>query len=87
MKRSLSTIAVLATLASAPVAMADHNSPWGAGWANMPNDIHNTRIDTRVADDDDAFRDFVQYGDGADEENRCLDPEADPTYCTGLDVP
>ncbi|OYW19320.1 MAG: hypothetical protein B7Z52_03755 [Burkholderiales bacterium 12-64-5] len=26
-------------------ALADHNSPMGAGWANMPNDIHNTQIE------------------------------------------
>jgi len=48
--------------------LADHNSKWGEGWANMPNDIHNTRIDTRG--DNDAFRDFVRYGNGADSVNR-----------------
>jgi hypothetical protein len=49
-------------------AIADHNSPWGEGWANMPNDIHNTRIDT--LGDRDAFRDFVRYGNGAESVNR-----------------
>ena len=41
---------LLGSLAAAP-AFADHNSPMGAGTANMPNDIHNTRIDTRLAED------------------------------------
>jgi len=63
--------AVLGSLAAAP-AFADHNSPHGAGWANMPNDIHNTRIDTRVADDYQSFIDFVKYGMGADTVNRFL---------------
>lgn len=58
---------VLAATASVP-AIADHNSRWGEGWANMPNDVHNTRIDTRG--DNEAFRDFVRYGSGADSENR-----------------
>lgn len=49
-------------------ALADHNSPQGAGWARMPNDIHNTRIDT--LGDSAAFRDFVRYGNGADSVNR-----------------
>jgi len=49
-------------------ALADHNSIWGEGWANMPNDIHNTRIDT--LGDRDTFRDFVRYGAGADSVNR-----------------
>lgn len=51
-------------------AVADHNSPHGAGWARMPNDIHNTRIDT--LGDNTAFRDFVRYGNGADSTNRFL---------------
>ena len=57
--------AILASL-SLP-ALADHNSKWGEGWANMPNDIHNTRIDTRG--DNTAFRDFVRQGNGAVREN------------------
>jgi hypothetical protein len=36
----------------------------------MPNDIHNTRFDLR--DDNDEFRDFIQYGEGADTTNRFL---------------
>lgn len=59
---------IAAGLLLAHTAMADHNSPWGAGWARMPNDIHNTRIDT--LGDRDTFRDFVRYGNGADSVNR-----------------
>lgn len=55
-------------------AIADHNSPWGAGWANMPNDIHNTRIDTRD-EDPDLFVEFVSEGAGADSVNRFLTDE------------
>jgi len=49
-------------------AFADHNSKWGEGWAKMPNDIHNTRIETRG--DNTTFRDFVRYGNGATSDNR-----------------
>ncbi|MEW5771390.1 MAG: hypothetical protein AB1831_13625 [Pseudomonadota bacterium] len=64
----LSTL--LGGLASMP-ALADHNSVWGPGYASMPNDIHNTRIEDDL--DSDAWSDFVQYGDGADVENRYLE--------------
>ena len=64
----LSTAAALAFGASP--ALADHNSKNGEGWANMPNDIHNTRIETKEADDNEAFREFVKYGDASDSENR-----------------
>ena len=47
-------------------AFADHNSVWGAGWADMPNDIHNTRIE----DDDETFLELVLMGGGADSVNR-----------------
>jgi hypothetical protein len=60
------TLGALVTLSGA--AVADHNSKWGEGTANMPNDIHNTRIETRG--DNDSFREFVQYGEGADSVNR-----------------
>ena len=59
---------VALALALGQSALADHNSPWGEGWANMPNDIHNTRID--ALGDRDTFRDFVRYGNGADSVNR-----------------
>ncbi|MEA3275802.1 MAG: hypothetical protein U9Q81_11040 [Pseudomonadota bacterium] len=58
------------TLFAQQAAFADHNSPHGAGWARMPNDIHNTRIETRG--DNTAFRDFVRYGNGASSVNRYL---------------
>ena len=52
-------------------ALADHNSIHGAGWANMPNDIHNTRIEDNLSTTE--FRDFVAKGAGADTVNRYLD--------------
>jgi hypothetical protein len=41
-------------------ALADHNSPNGAGWANMPNDIHNTRIEDGLSGRE--FSAFVRQG-------------------------
>lgn len=54
-------------------AMADHNSVHGAGWANMPNDIHNARIEDNLSNDE--WRDFVSKGAGADTVNRYLDTD------------
>lgn len=70
----LSTMAgaVAVTLLSS-AAMADHNSVHGAGWANMPNDIHNTRIEDNLSRDE--WRDFVSKGAGADTVNRYLDAD------------
>jgi hypothetical protein len=62
-----------AALAVGSAAWGDHNSRWGAGWANMPNDIHNTRVDTRVSGDNELFQDFVRYGAGSTVPNRYLD--------------
>lgn len=59
-----------ASVLGAAQAMADHNSKNGEGWALMPNDIHNMRIDTRESDDLEEFQDFVQYGSGSDSVNR-----------------
>lgn len=70
MKTTLSRVLIIAAMACLTAAHADHMSPWGTGWANMPNDIHNTRFDTRG--DNDTFRDFVMYGEGADIANRYL---------------
>jgi len=72
MKRTAHTLVFgsLAALLSVS-AMADHNSPNGAGWANMPNDIHNTRIGDGLSGT--AFRDFVRQGAGAATVNRYLD--------------
>jgi hypothetical protein len=63
----------LAALFSAS-ALADHNSIKGAGWANMPNDIHNTRIEDGLSGTE--FRDFVRQGTGADTVNRYLESAA-----------
>lgn len=62
---------LLAGLSGGP-ARADHNSPFGEGFANMPNDIHNTRVDSREEDDNEAFVDFVRFGEGAKTINRFL---------------
>ena len=65
------------TFAAVP-ALADHNSKNGEGWANMPNDIHNTRIETRESGDDEAFRDFVKYGEGSTSVNRFASDDTVP---------
>ena len=71
MRNPLLSFALTGALAlTQQMAFADHNSPFGAGWANMPNDIHNTRIDT--LGDNTTFRDFVRYGNGSDSVNRYL---------------
>ena len=62
---------LVAGLFSSP-AMADHNSPFGEGFANMPNDIHNTRVNTREDDDNEIFVDLVRFGSGASTINRFL---------------
>lgn len=62
--------AAAAIAISASPAIADHNSKQGEGWANMPNDIHNTRVETLETKDNEAFRDFVKYGEGSDSVNR-----------------
>ncbi len=59
---------LIASLFASTGALADHNSVWGEGWANMPNDIHNTRLDTM--DDNDDFVEFVRMGSGAQSVNR-----------------
>jgi hypothetical protein len=71
MKIQLTTWAIAAgLLATAGPTLADHNSKNGEGWARMPNDIHNTRVDTRESGDNAAFRDFVRYGAGSTTVNR-----------------
>ena len=54
-------------------AFADHNSPMGAGWANMPNDIHNIQIEDDLSGTE--FSDVVSEGAGADTVNRYLDTD------------
>ena len=71
MKNHLITLLAVSGLAGAAgPALADHNSKNGEGWANMPNDIHNTRIETQENNDNEAFRDFVKYGEGSKTVNR-----------------
>jgi len=77
--KSIFAMAVAAGLFIATSAHADHNSVWGAGSANMPNDIHNSAIE----DDQDVFLDLVQYGDGADSVNRYDDGTDDTTTTMG----
>jgi len=62
--------AAAAIAISASPAIADHNSKEGEGWANMPNDIHNTRVETLETRDNEAFREFVKYGEGSESVNR-----------------
>ena len=79
MKRSLLSAAVVLAFAAAPLALADHMSPHGSCWANMPNDIHNTRLATRDLEDGNTiFQDFVQYGEGADTPNTCPEEGVEP---------
>jgi hypothetical protein len=77
--RILAISAVTAMAFGAAPAFADHNSVNGEGTANMPNDIHNTRIETKEADDNEAFRDFVRYGDGSESVNRFADDDTTAT--------
>ena len=67
---SLAVSALAAIAFSASPALADHNSKEGEGWANMPNDIHNTRVETLESEDNEAFRDFVKHGEGSESVNR-----------------
>lgn len=87
MKTKLIKNAIFAALVSsaviAPYAMADHNSVWGDGWANMPNDIHNTRLDPAVSDTE--FMEFVSGGAGAESVNRYVDDD-DSTTTSGSDM-
>jgi hypothetical protein len=55
--------ASMAILAMSSAAQADHMSIWGEGWANMPNEIHNLRMEYK--DDNEAFLSEIQYGAGA----------------------
>ncbi|MFO7593229.1 MAG: hypothetical protein R6X15_04185 [Pseudomonadota bacterium] len=72
-KKSVVALLVAGGLFAASSAYADHNSIWGAGSANMPNDIHNSAIE----DDQDVFMDLVQQGGGADSVNRYDDTTTD----------
>lgn len=67
-KGTLAPMMLALGIAAVSAVPADHNSPWGEGWANMPNDIHNTRIDT-MDEDTQEFIDLIRMGSGADSEN------------------
>lgn len=64
-------------IAAAP-GVADHNSKNGEGTANMPNDIHNTRVETLETNDSEAFREFVRYGEGSKTVNRFESEDTQP---------
>lgn len=38
--------AFTAALAASPLALADHNSPWGEDWATDAMDVHDARFDS-----------------------------------------
>lgn len=64
LKELLGPVVFILGITAVATVQADHNSVWGEGWANMPNDIHDTRIDT-LDDDTDSFIDFVRTGSGS----------------------
>ncbi|MGB5690365.1 MAG: hypothetical protein WBM45_13930 [Woeseiaceae bacterium] len=76
--QTFTTVLAAAVLAVAAPSFADHNSKNGEGTANMPNDIHNTRVDTLETNDNEAFRDFVKYGEGSTTVNRFESDETQP---------
>ena len=77
-KKSVIAMLIAGGMIATSSAYADHNSIWGAGTANMPNDIHNTRIE----DDDETFMELVQGGGGADSVNRYDDDSTTTTVGT-----
>ena len=79
MRHQVTTLAIAIGLCvlSGPV-LADHNSKNGEGWANMPNDIHNTRVETLENDDNEAFREFVKNGEGSRTVNRFESDDTQP---------
>jgi hypothetical protein len=76
-RHALTFVALCGSLA-ATSAMADHNSVWGAGTANMPNDIHNAQIEGTTSDGTiiEDWSAFVSKGAGAATVNRYLDSDA-----------
>jgi hypothetical protein len=72
--RSLLATCITGTVLVTTTAYADHNSVGGKGWANMPNDIHNIRIET--LGDNEEFTEFVREDGGTDSVNDAvLDPD------------
>jgi hypothetical protein len=73
--RTLLATCLTGGMLATTTAYADHNSVWGEGWANMPNDIHNTRIET-MDEDNSVFTDQVREGGLVDSVNDAvLDPD------------
>ena len=77
-KKSVIAMLIAGGMVATSSAYADHASIWGAGTANMPNDIHNTRIE----DDNETFLELVQGGGGADSVNRYDDDSTTTTVGT-----
>ena len=78
-KELLAPIMLVLGITAVSTVNADHNSVWGEGWANMPNDIHDTRIDT-MDEETDSFIDFVRMGSGSSSGSELV---ADSTDATG----
>ena len=74
-KKSVIAMFIAGGLFATSSVYADHASIWGEGTANMPNDIHNTRLE----DDNETFLDLVQGGGGADSVNRYDDDSTTTT--------
>ena len=68
MRNHLLSCTVFACGLIAMAAQADHNSIWNEGWANMPNDIHNARVET-MDEDTATFVDYVRMGSGSEAAN------------------
>jgi len=87
MKVTVVTSALFATVIgfASSAAFADHNGAKGAGWANMPNDIHNARIEGTTADGTEItdWSAFVSKGAGADTVNR-YDDDLDVRSVTSM---
>ena len=83
MKAAVVTSTLFATVIgiASSVAFADHNGAMGAGTANMPNDIHNTRIEDNLSSTE--WRDFVSKGAGAETVNR-YDDDLDVRSVTSM---
>jgi hypothetical protein len=78
----ITTAVAAAFLVVAGPGIADHNSKNGEGTANMPNDIHNTMVETLESNDSQAFRDFVKYGKGSKTVNRFESEDTQPKQAT-----
>ena len=86
MSTKLFTTAIAsAFLIAAAPGVADHNSKNGEGTANMPNDIHNTRVETLESNDSETFREFVRYGEGSTTVNRFESEDTQPRQASRVE--